>query len=300
MFFASSKSLVLCLFFFNIFYLCGQAFSEPQQGNSNSVLDIHHSAFKKYIISASALKVQLSQDTKNVLVDIRPRSQFEKCRIGGSINIPLYSIKTKGFLKNRHVVIVPNGYKLLTPLMECSRLETQGFKNIQILYGGIQAWVNIGGKVEGKPNSISAFYYMPALDIFEERQSNDWIVLDFTSNPFTTKRLFPQWKALYIGKPHKSPSTLIAYIKQKIVPLDNGQRRFLAVLNEPAKRGQKNVLAALTQLNINNFFITDVTPKKFKAFLKQQTRIAEAKNHLNIKRQRMREMGGRGRCGCGL
>jgi hypothetical protein len=44
------------------------------------------------------------------LVDVRDRDCFERFRIPRSIHVPLYAVKTKGFLKERFLVLVHEGY----------------------------------------------------------------------------------------------------------------------------------------------------------------------------------------------
>ena len=63
-----------------------------------------------FAISAESVLQKMRENQDIVLVDIRRRVEFEKFRIPGSINIPLFAIKTKAFLKSKSLVIVDEGY----------------------------------------------------------------------------------------------------------------------------------------------------------------------------------------------
>ncbi len=57
-----------------------------------------------FAISVESVLRKLKKKEKIVLVDVRNREKFEKIRIPGSINIPLFAIKTKTFLKHKPLV----------------------------------------------------------------------------------------------------------------------------------------------------------------------------------------------------
>jgi len=44
------------------------------------------------------------------LIDVRDTNSFGRFRIPGSIHVPLYAVKAKGFLQNRFLVLVHEGY----------------------------------------------------------------------------------------------------------------------------------------------------------------------------------------------
>jgi len=64
------------------------------------------------LLSVSEVKRQLNSGSQNnpVLVDVRDNESFQKIRIPGSINMSLFAVKTKTFLKTKQIVLVNEGY----------------------------------------------------------------------------------------------------------------------------------------------------------------------------------------------
>ena len=97
----------------------------------------------------SAEKVIGNQIT---IVDTRPSDAFGACHIKGSLNIPLFAIKTKSFLKHKPVVLISDPTSEHGLEAACISLkEKYGFKQVSILYGGLNGWLNAGGDVIASP-----------------------------------------------------------------------------------------------------------------------------------------------------
>ncbi len=77
---------------------------------------------------------------KIVLIDIRPPKEFGNYRISESINMPPFEIKSKTFLKNKHVVIVGNNDNIFDMGLLCHELKLQKFKKVNFIKGGIGSW----------------------------------------------------------------------------------------------------------------------------------------------------------------
>ena len=56
-------------------------------------------------ISVESVLKKLNKEKEIQLVDVRPKSDFEKIRIPSSINIPLFAVKTKAFLKRKDLQV---------------------------------------------------------------------------------------------------------------------------------------------------------------------------------------------------
>ena len=74
------------------------------------------------------------------LVDVRPPTQFRRFHIAGSVNIAPFAVKTNPTLKSERVVLI--GETLSACFLERlrERLLNNGFQDVRILDGGIQAW----------------------------------------------------------------------------------------------------------------------------------------------------------------
>ena len=63
-----------------------------------------------FAISVESVLQKSKEKQEIILVDGRKSDAFEKFRIPGSINIPLYAVKTKAFLRTKLLVLVNEGY----------------------------------------------------------------------------------------------------------------------------------------------------------------------------------------------
>lgn len=81
-------------------------------------------------------------------VDVRDEAAFSAAHIPGALNIPLYAVKTKAFLRNKKVVLVGYGFEGSQLEAEATKLKNLGF-DTRIWYGGVRGWQRWGGKIEG-------------------------------------------------------------------------------------------------------------------------------------------------------
>lgn len=108
-------------------------------------------------------------------VDVRSEEAFQKARIPGSIQIPLFAIKTKEFLRSRRVVLVDDGHGSPATEEECRRLRTMGFGDLWLWYGGLNAWRQLGGGLEGvSPGTLDRV--VPA-DVNDILLATDWLAV---------------------------------------------------------------------------------------------------------------------------
>ncbi len=99
-------------------------------------------------ITVEAVLYKLRQNQQLTLVDVRSREDFERLYIPGSVNIALFVVKTKTYLKSAPVVLVNEGFRYAELEDECRRLAKRGFK-VSILDGGLPAWQRKGGQLTG-------------------------------------------------------------------------------------------------------------------------------------------------------
>ncbi|MFP4445285.1 MAG: rhodanese-like domain-containing protein [Desulfosudaceae bacterium] len=83
-----------------------------------------------------------------VLVDVRPAAEFAAVRIPGSLNIPLYAVATRTFLRGKTVILVNRGFCKSELIRSCRQLKTKGFSP-RVLNGGLNAWIAAGLPVRG-------------------------------------------------------------------------------------------------------------------------------------------------------
>ena len=92
-----------------------------------------------------------AEPNRYTLVDIRPAKQFGRYFLPGSLNLQAFAIKTRPYLKERHLVLVDEGYRPLLMQTVLAELKSAGFDQVQILDGGLTGWIRQGGKVDGDP-----------------------------------------------------------------------------------------------------------------------------------------------------
>jgi len=108
-------------------------------------------------------------------VDVRSAAAFEENRIPGSIRIPLFAVKTKGFLRTRSIVLVDEGAGSESLEEEVRKMRKMGFAHVTIWYGGLHAWREIGGRLEGTGNS--RINQLPPEALHHILGQTDWLVV---------------------------------------------------------------------------------------------------------------------------
>ena len=84
-------------------------------------------------ISVDRLARDLKEGRDVAVVDVRDGEAYAAAHIPGALNIPLYLVKTKGFLRAKPVVLVDAGWGSDVVENECRRSRDVGFSDIHIL-----------------------------------------------------------------------------------------------------------------------------------------------------------------------
>ncbi len=143
-------------------------------------------------VSAKSLLFKIQHKQNITLVDIRNRQEFEKVKIPGSINIPLYFIKTKPFLKNRSIVLINGGYPDTMLEKECLYLRQNNFK-ASVLQGGLLAWYKEKGPIEGDLLLLKDYRHISPAQFYREKDRKNRLIIDTSEkqNP-ESKNLIPE------------------------------------------------------------------------------------------------------------
>jgi rhodanese-related sulfurtransferase len=143
------------------------------------------------VISVESVLSRIEQKQKIILVDVRSPTEFETVRIPGSINIPLYFIKSKAFLKLKPLVLVNAGYPYTQLEKECKSLCDKGF-NASILSGGILSWHRKGGRLKGDIFALNGYNKISPRIFFQEKDYENQMVLDVSKkHTQASKQLIP-------------------------------------------------------------------------------------------------------------
>jgi rhodanese-related sulfurtransferase len=142
-------------------------------------------------ISAEAVLYKLKQNQALTLVDVRKRQDFERLSIPGAVNVGLYAVKTKTYLKSAPVVFVNEGFRYGELEDESRRLAQRGFK-VFILDGGLPAWQRQGGRLAGDFFALDEMKSVSAPVFFREKDYETTLVVDISATRSdVSSRLFP-------------------------------------------------------------------------------------------------------------
>jgi rhodanese-related sulfurtransferase len=134
---------------------------------------------------------QFKQGEKNLFIDVRPEKAFQKYSIPESISLPLYAVKTKGFIKFKKAILVGQGFQYRQMEKECRRLRQKGFK-ISILEGGINRWYQLGGALQGDIPALKKANRIDSGAFFSEKDYSDIIVFTpYSDKPGSDQSLVP-------------------------------------------------------------------------------------------------------------
>lgn len=133
------------------------------------------------LVRAVDVVADLGVGDRQCIVDVRPENQYRLGRIPGSVNLPLYMVKGKTFLKQKRVVLVGRGFEEQILLQEANRLRTMGFSAPCVLEGGFRLWQMQGGKLEGDHPSASVLALIESMEFLRAQIQPGWVVINLGS-----------------------------------------------------------------------------------------------------------------------
>ena len=226
-----------------------------------------------FAISVESVLRKLKQKQEIILIDVRRKSEFEKFRIPGSINVPLYAVKTKTFLKAKPLVLVNEGYGYRQLEQECEHLRNSGFR-AQLLNGGLYYWRQRGGSLEGDAFPQKALNKIPPRIFFVEKDYENWIMIDVSkSRDSEIRSLIPR----SISIPYSGDAETFISAFEKILSRSKSYP-FLSVLIFNEQGGQYQRIEKVVQkTHFRNVFFLKGGIQAYKKFLEHQTMMKQAK-----------------------
>lgn len=226
------------------------------------------------LISATTLMQKIKEGRRIALVDIRTRDAFQQFRIPGAINLPLHFIKTKPFLKLNPFVLIHEGYRYSEVEPEVMRLREKGF-NASILAGGLNAWKEKGGKIEGDRFAQAQLNQLPPRAFYKEKDFDNWIVID-VSRTKTAGKTFP--RAVHVSfaplKDSKGPAkheipgklllrTVNSAIRERNLPF------YSVLITNESGEGYREMKEVVKRAGIENVFYLEGGTKAYQGYLNQ-------------------------------
>ncbi|RPI79565.1 MAG: rhodanese-like domain-containing protein [Desulfobacteraceae bacterium] len=220
--------------------------------------------FSMYIRVEEILK-QTIQKNDYILIDVRAAEEYQKVRIPDSLNIPLFAVKTKTYLKPKSIVLFNEGYAWEALETECRRLKELGF-NVKILTGGLNAWKNKGGEFAGDTAALEGIDRIPARDFFIEKNYQNWTVINTSSVVSADARL---WVPFAVHIPFKNEKQFTALLGNLLAKEKTAPNPWLIILNENGKE-YKAIEQTIQKKQILNLFFLKNGLAGYKEFLDQQ------------------------------
>lgn len=210
-----------------------------------------------FAISVKTVLYRLKKGRKITLVDVRSAADFERLKIPGSINVPLFAVKTKPFLKSNPLVLVNEGYGYSPLEMECRRLKKAGYK-VSILDGGLPAWRRADGALLGDLFALQDMKRVSSQTFFKEKDYDNGLVVDISSNRTKdSKQLIPS--AVHLPFSDKLNGKNVVSFRKKLRQIAKDKNRpFSSVMifdQDEAQYEQIQALFANSGLNI--FYLKD-------------------------------------------
>jgi len=202
-----------------------------------------------YAISPDTVLYKLKQKQKISLVDVRNPEDFERIRIPGSLNIPLYAVKTKVFLKSFAVVLINEGVNYSPLETECLHLTDIGFKAF-VLDGGLPAWKRKGNRLAGDLLALEEMRVISPQVFFQEKDYENTLVVDISPvQTEASRKLMPYSKHLPVSA---DPGVWARNVDQIIISHKNQPFLSILVFNETGD-GYTSVNKILANVAVNAF-----------------------------------------------
>ena len=210
------------------------------------------------------------------LIDVRNRAGFEKFRIPGSINIPLYAVKTKAALRTGSLVLINEGHSYGQLEKTCRQLREAGFK-ASVLAGGLNRWRQVGGRLEGDPFAIKELNKIMARAWFQEKKYKNWIVIDVTEDGKGK-----EWIPWSIAVPYTDDSEpFSARLVEVLAGSEKDPLSSVLIANEDGE-GYGRMEKSLAKAGIENLFFLKDGFKGYRKFLEDQVLMSGKKEKRTI------------------
>ena len=204
-----------------------------------------------FAISPDAVFYRLKQKQKITLVDVRNPEDFARLHIPGSLNIPLYAVKAKVFLKSFPIVLVNAGFHY-TPLeAECRKLKDMGFK-VLILDGGLPAWKRKGSPLLGDLFALAEMQAVSPQVFFRGKDGENTLVIDISPvQSELSRQLMPYSRHLPVSA---DPGEWARKLNRVIANHKNQPFLSVVVFNETGDRYDR-ANKILAGLEVNTFYL---------------------------------------------
>jgi rhodanese-related sulfurtransferase len=210
------------------------------------------------------------------LIDARNKVKFDQFRIPGSINIPLYAIKTKAALRTGFLVLINEGHSYGQLEKTCRQLREAGFK-ASVLAGGLNRWRQVGGRLEGDPFAKKELNKIMPRAWFQEKKYKNWVVVD-VSEDGKGKELIPWSVTLPFTD---DPAQFRGKLADVIAGSEKDPLLSVLIVNEDGQ-GYDQIEKTMKKTGIKNLFFLKNGFKGYRKFLEDQVLMGRKKEKRTV------------------
>ena len=252
-----------------IFAKAKEGLDLPAKLSARQLKSRDHSLICPMICPMKFLQSGLRTDKKPALVDVRNKTQFDSFRIPGSLNIPLYAIRTKKFLRTKSIFLVNEGYGVSLLENECKKLNSLGF-HARILEGGLNYWRDLGGNLEGNFFALEKVNEISSKNFFLDKDYEDWLVIDVSE---ASKAADDNPLPFAVHIPYSATANYFIFQVRKTMAEQQGDvLPFILVFNNNGKNYDP-VKQTFKMAKIPNVYFLNGGIQAYKSFLHDQTLI---------------------------
>ena len=196
-----------------------------------------------------------------VIVDIRPSDEFHSYRVANSINLP-YSIKSKAYLKSRHLFLVGDKADLLEMGLLCRDLKKQGFKKVSFVKNGLENW---RGKFIGKnAKSVDswAFGKIEPREFTSLKSKINWLILDVTGDDLKNRESSFLYQNMDVVSFSEKSAAGLERVKRFTAENDGKYLHGILVVSKSGENYRK-LSDYLTSNGVNNAFFLEGGKTKY-------------------------------------
>jgi rhodanese-related sulfurtransferase len=247
-----------------------------------------------YAVSVETVMQRLQEHQDLFLVDVREAHQFAQVRIPGSLNIPLFAVNTKAFLKTKAVVLVDEGSRPHQLAAVCDQLMQAGFE-AHFLFGGLNAWHTRSAHVHVPPLHGDVFAQkalnrMPPQALSAEQDGKYWLIIDVSASGGTHPQPLPGGELHPPGSPQrgnaqpqarsipfdpKNPEQFLADFERAVAHAADRSEGFLILLYNQRGEGYEAIERVLQRRDLPPVFFLEGGSHGYTRFVAQQNQIKQ-------------------------
>lgn len=220
-----------------------------------------------------------------ILVDVRPTQAFEQFHIPDSLNIPLFAISTKAFLRSSPIILLDEGYRPGRLQQACEQIRQAGFE-VGYLAGGLNAWKAAGQPLQGDVFAQQHLNHVPPQAVWEEQPHDTWLVIDVTddanqndSEQTPDDSAEERLQRTFCPYSEEAPTFLLC-LEDAVIIRSNMPELFFLLTNEDGS-GYEAIARQLHESMIPHTWYLQGGLRAYRAYVARQARMSKGSTHEN-------------------